>query len=215
MAWRALIVDDHELFRDGLKELIDSEADITVCGEAADSHEALEKFRELRPNLVTVDISLSKGDGLDLIARLKAIDPNVLILVVSMFEEAVYADRAIAAGATGYVCKQSANQKILDALRAVRRNTIYLSDTALNRHVQRSVGKQQAPVRPEEEQLSTRELQIFVLIGKAHTTQQIAQLLNLSPSTVETYRERIKGKLNLANGTELTHRAITWTLHNS
>jgi DNA-binding NarL/FixJ family response regulator len=212
---RVLIVDDHQLFRNGLAELINSDPEVTVVGEATDAQQALEKFEQLRPHLVTLDISLAKGNGLELIYKFKELDPSVAVLVVSMFDEGTYADPAIKAGATGYVCKQASNDQIMEAVRTVRRQGIYLSQPAMNRMLQRTVHSQTGKEIAPESQLSTRELQIFTLIGQGETTQKIAKQLFLAPSTVETYRERIKNKLNLASGAELTRRAILWTLHNS
>jgi DNA-binding NarL/FixJ family response regulator len=143
---------------------------------------------------------------------MKAIDPAVLVLVVSMFDEAIYADRAIAAGAAGYLCKQATNQEIVEAVQSIRSHGMYLSRPMMERVLRRKGGSKAHVADSEEAQLSTRELQIFSLIGQGETTQKIAQQLNLAPSTVETYRERIKTKLNLANGAELTRRAILWML---
>lgn len=214
--WRVLVVDDHELFRDGLTELISTEPDISVCGEAGTVTEAIEKFRAMQPQLVIVDIALAKGNGLDLVERIKAIDPAAIVLVLSMFDESVYADRAIAAGASGYVCKQAPNEEILNALRTVKRQGMYVSQVVMERLLSRKKGVPTSPGNsPEEELLSSRELQIFSLIGQGETTQKIARQLNLAASTVETYRERIKTKLNLSNGTELTRRAILWMLRST
>lgn len=211
---RVLIVDDHQLFRNGLAELIGAEPGLTVVGEAQDAPTALEQFQQLRPNLTTLDISLAKGNGLELIGQFKRLDPDAFVLVISMFDEATYADRAIQAGAQGYVCKQAPNEQILEAIRTVRRPGIYLSPPAMDRLLHRSVKSTVGATEAPEVQLSTRELQIFTMIGQGQTTQRIAQQLNLANSTVETYRERIKGKLNLANGAELTRQAILWTLQN-
>ncbi|WP_254509388.1 response regulator transcription factor [Anatilimnocola floriformis] len=203
--WRVLIVDDHQLFRNGLRELLSAEPDLEVCGEAADVATGLASFQSLRPNLVTIDISLSKENGLHLVEQIRVIEPKTAILVLSMYDAAVYANRALAAGAAGYVCKQSTNQEILEALRMAKRSREYPANR------KSSVVESQN----EESQLSARELEIFTLIGQGDNTQKIAQKLELSPSTIETYRERIKAKLNLANGSELTHRAILWFMQHS
>jgi DNA-binding NarL/FixJ family response regulator len=211
---RVLIVDDHQLFCNGLAELLNSEPGLEVVGQATDAQQAIDQFLELRPQLVTLDISLAKGNGLELIGRFKEIDPDAVVLVVSMFDETTYADSAIKAGAAGYVCKQASNEQILDAIHTVRRQGVYLSQSGMNRVLHRGGAAGGASVSPET-QLSTRELQIFTLIGQGETTQKIARQLYLAPSTVETYRERIKNKLNLANGAELTRKAILWTLHHT
>lgn len=209
-----LIVDAHQLFRNGLAGLINSDPEVTVVGEATDEQQALEKFKQLRPHLVTLEISLAKGNGLELINKFKELDPSVAVLVVSMIDEGTYADSAIKAGATGYVCKQASNEQIMEAVRTVRRQCIYLSQPAMNRMLQRTVNSHSGGDIAPESQNSTRELQIFTLIGQGETTQKIAKQLFLAPSTVETYRERIKNKLSLASGAELTRKAILWTLHN-
>ena len=213
--WRVLVADDHELYRNGLTELIRSDPELEICAEAENLSDALEQFRAHKPNLVIVDISLAKGNGLDLVERIKTTDPATVVLVISMFDERVYADRAIAAGASGYVCKQAPNSEILAALHTVKRHGIYVSQLVMDRLLSRKKG----PIAPgtslEEERLSKRELQIFTLIGQGETTQKISRQLYLSPSTVETYRERIKTKLNLANGSELTRRAILWMLRST
>jgi len=208
-----LIVDDHELFRTGLRELLSRDPDVEVVGEAASAQDALERYRELQPNLVITDISLADGDGLHVVERIKAIDPETFVLVVSMFDEEVFADRAIAVGASGYVCKQATNSEMLNALRTIRRSGLYVSPAVMQRMDKR--GAASASGVAEENLLSTRELQIFTMIGQGLTTQQVAQRLHLSTSTIETYRERIKGKLNLASGAELTRRAIVWLMHKS
>jgi DNA-binding NarL/FixJ family response regulator len=205
VTWRVLIVDDHQLFRNGLRELLSAQADIEVCGEAADVAGGLEKFRTLLPSLVTIDISLSKESGLHLVEQIRVLAPKTVILVLSMYDAAVFSSRALAAGASGYVCKQSTNQEILAALRTATRAQA----------IPHSRSSPAAVSFAEESQLSARELEIFTLIGHGDTTQKIGQKLNLAASTIETYRERIKSKLKLENGAELTHRAILWVMHHS
>jgi DNA-binding NarL/FixJ family response regulator len=213
--WRTLLVDDHELFRDGLRELLSNEPDLEICGEAESEDEAMDKFRECNVDLVTVDISLASGQGLNLVGRIKTARPETTVLVLSMYDDRVYAERALAAGASGYVCKQSANNDIVDAVRTVKAGGIYVRDEILQRILQQKVGKKPVPLGVESEQLSDRELEVFTLIGHGRNTQGIADQLHLAVSTVETYRERLKSKLNVESGSELIRRAILWVMQNS
>ncbi|HEX4415472.1 MAG TPA: response regulator transcription factor [Lacipirellulaceae bacterium] len=212
--WRTLIVDDHPLFRHGLRELLKNEPDLEFCGEAESEDQAFKLFCSTQFDLVTVDISLQSGQGLNLVSRIKANKPSVSILVMSMFDDRVYAERALAAGASGYVCKQSTNQEIIDVIRTVRSGSIYVRQDILERIALKKVGRKSS-LSLENDQLSDRELEVFTLIGQGRTTQAIAKELRLAVSTVETYRERLKSKLNLDTGTELTRRAILWVLQNS
>lgn len=214
--WRTLIVDDHELFRNGLREMLESEPDISICGEAEGEGDAYEQFQRLGADLVTVDINLASGQGLDLVARIKKLQPAVVVLVLSMYDDRAYAERALAAGASGYVCKQSTNKEIIQAVRAVKDGQISVRDEIMQRMLMKKLGnKKPAPNHSESEQLSNRELEVFTLIGKGRTTHAIATELRLSVSTIETYRERLKFKLNLESGAELTRRAILWVMQNT
>lgn len=210
--WRALIVDDHQLFRNGLRELLEDEPDVEVCAEAAEISEALAAFEREKPNLVTIDISLTDGNGLSLVERIKRQSPAITILVLSMYDEGIYADRAIAAGASGYVCKQSTNEEIRRALRTVLKGEVYLSPAVMQRLLLRKSPQVGGGQLFHEARLSNRELEILTLIGQGSTTQGIATKLHLSVSTIETYRERLKTKLQLANGAELTRHAILWLM---
>jgi DNA-binding NarL/FixJ family response regulator len=213
--WRTLVVDDHELFRDGLCELLANVPDLEICGEAESEEDAMEKFRTLDVDLVTVDISLASGHGLNLVGRIKTARPETAVIVLSMYDDRVYAERALAAGASGYVCKQSTNKEIVEAVRTVKAGGIYVRDEILQRILQQKVGKKPVPLGVESEQLSDRELEVFTLIGQGRNTQAIADQLHLAVSTVETYRERLKSKLNVESGSELTRRAILWVIQNS
>jgi DNA-binding NarL/FixJ family response regulator len=214
-SWRTLIVDDHELFRDGLRELLQNEPDVEICGEAMHEDEAFKQFVDTEPDLVIVDISLASGHGLNLTSRIKKASPTATVVVLSMYDDRVYAERALAAGASGYICKQSTNKEIVDAIRAVRNGEIYLQESILQRILKQKVRGKQAIKGSESEQLSDRELEIFTLIGRGRSTHQIADELRLAISTVETYRERLKTKLNLASGSELTRYAILWVMQNT
>ena len=210
--WRTLLVDDHQLFRDGLRELLDNEPYIEICGEAEEENDAYEKFRAKNAELVTVDINLESGHGLNLVSRIKALEPSTIVLVVSMYDDRVYAERALAAGASGYVCKQSTNKEIIEAVQTVINGDIYVREDILQRILMQKVGKKPVDLGSENQQLSDRELEVFTLIGLGRSTHAIAKELNLAVSTIETYRERLKVKLNLESGTELTRRAILWLL---
>jgi DNA-binding NarL/FixJ family response regulator len=211
--YRVLIVDDHPIVRHGLAELIAHEPDLEVCGEASDTPEALRQVEATQPHVVIVDISLKSGHGIDLIEQVKAKDERIKMLVSSIHDESLFAERALRAGAMGYINKQEATEKVIDAIRQVLRGEIYLSPRMSNRLLHTVVGGERLDQNPIEG-LSNRELEVFEMIGQGLTTKQIAGKLHLSPKTIETHREKIKMKLNLANSTELSHRAVQWVLEN-
>lgn len=210
---RVLIVDDHPIVCRGLRELLADEPDLEVCGEAGDVPEAMRQLDAARPDVVVIDLSLKGGHGIELIKMIKARDDRIRMLVSSMHDESLFAERVLRAGAMGYISKQEAADKIIDALRQVLRGEIYLSSRMTRRILQRAVvGK---PVEHDPiENFSNRELEIFEMIGQGLGTKQIASKLHLSHKTVETHRENIKSKLNLANSTELGRRATQWVLEN-
>jgi DNA-binding NarL/FixJ family response regulator len=210
---KVLIVDDHELLRDGLRMMLGQQPDLECCGEAAEEGEAMRAIRELHPDLVVVDIGLKLGNGVDLIKQIKVYDPAVRIVVYSMHEERLYGERALRAGADGYVNKQDPAPTILEAIRRVLDGKMHFSEELAERLLHRAqVGDdvQQSPI----ESLSDRELAVFCLIGRGVSTREIARQLGLSINTVNTYRERLKLKLNVKAGVELAHRATAWTLEN-
>jgi DNA-binding NarL/FixJ family response regulator len=204
---RVLIVDDHPVVRRGLAALISEVPDLEVCGEAADAVEALRLVDAEKPDVAVIDISLKDGHGIDLIEQIRCRNPNVRMLVSSMHEETLYAERVLRAGAMGYVNKQETIDRLVEAIRQVLRGEIYLSSQMTERMLHRMVHGN-PPEHDPIETLSNRELEVFELIGQGLTTRKIAALLHLSPKTVETYRENIKTKLNLANATELTRHAV-------
>jgi DNA-binding NarL/FixJ family response regulator len=208
---RVLIVDDHPTLRRGLIALIQDEADLEVCGESAEAGEALRMVKELNPDVVVVDLSLKQGTGLELIEQVKALDKGVKMLVASMHEESLYAERALRAGAMGYINKQETIDKLVDAIRQILRGQIYLSEQMTERVLHRVSDGEKLEDDPIN-RLSNRELEVFQLIGQGLTTKQIAEKLSLSPKTVETHREKIKNKLNLKIGTEVNLHAIQWVL---
>jgi DNA-binding NarL/FixJ family response regulator len=209
---RILIVDDHELLRQGLRELIGSKPDLEICGEALDEIGALKQFRELQPDLMIVDISLKQGDGIDLIKRIHAESASVRMLVLSMHDESLYAQRALRAGALGYVSKQAPSRTILEAIRCLLDGKLYLSPQLAQRLLQKAASGKIQESESLVETLSDRELEIFEQIGRGLQTRQIAATLKLSPKTVHSYRERLKQKLNVVTAGELTHQAVRWVL---
>jgi DNA-binding NarL/FixJ family response regulator len=212
---KILIVDDHPMMREGLAARIASQPDMTVCGEACDINDALARFRATKPDLMIVDLSLKTGHGLDLIKEIRATNDEVKLLVVSAFDESLFAERALRAGAQGYINKQEVQENILDAIRAVLAGRRYLSDAMTQRLVTQAVGgKEDSSMYAPVERLSDRELEVFTLIGRGKTTGAIASQLQLSVHTIDSHREKIRHKLNLKNGTELTQRAVQWVLEN-
>jgi DNA-binding NarL/FixJ family response regulator len=212
---RVLIVDDHPAVREALAIRIGRQRDLKVCGEAADMGEALRLVAEARPDVAVIDISLKAGSGIHLIKRIKNRDAYVRIVVWSMHSESLYAERALRAGALGYVNKDQATDRIVEAIRRVREGKVYLSEAMAERMLQRAVGGPREEVaRSSVELLADRELEVFRLIGGGAKTAEIAERLHLSVKTVETYRDRIRRKLDLSDGTRLAHYATQWVLEN-
>jgi DNA-binding NarL/FixJ family response regulator len=211
LSTRILIVDDHPMIRERLTEVIEREPDLVVCGEAEDVQSGVSAAENTRPDLAIVDVSLRNSHGLDLIKDLRVRCPNVLVLVVSMHEEAALAERVIHAGARGYITKQEATRNILEAIRTVLGGRIYLSDKAALQVVEKVApfGNPPQP-RVSFEKLTDRELRVLELLGKGIGTRQIAETLKVSIPTIETYRARIKDKLNLRDANELLQYAIAW-----
>jgi DNA-binding NarL/FixJ family response regulator len=212
---RILIVDDHPAVREALAARIARQPNLEVCGEAADTSEALRLVADTQPDLAVVDISLKTGNGIDLIKRIRSRDEHVRILVWSMHSEALYAERALRAGALGYINKDQATNRIVEAIQRVLEGKVYLSETMADRLLQRAVGGgPPAVARSPLDALANRELEVFRLIGQGVKTADIAERLHLSIKTVETYRDRIRQKLDLCDGTELAHYATQWVLEN-
>jgi DNA-binding NarL/FixJ family response regulator len=214
-AARILIVDDHPIVREGLGIRIARQADLMICGEAASVAEALAQVEATAPDVAIIDISLGKGDGIDLIRRIRARDARVRMLVWSMYPETLYAERALHAGAMGYINKQEATGRIIEAIRCVIGGSVYLSESMANRLLRRAVGGVPGIARSPVESLSDRELEVFRLIGLGLTTAEVAGRIPLSVHTVETYRQRIKDKLGLRTAAELARAAAQWVLENS
>jgi DNA-binding NarL/FixJ family response regulator len=205
-----LIVDDHPIVRQGLAALINHENDLAVCGQAEDSQQALRAIRELTPNMALVDISLKETSGLELIKNIHARHPNLPVLALSMHDETVYAERALRAGAMGYIMKQEATENVILAIRKILGGELYLSVRMTSRMVRKLVGGQTETLGSPLESLTDRELEVFHLIGQGCGTRQISERLHLSVKTIETYQAHIKAKLNLANAGELLQYAIQW-----
>ncbi len=208
-----LVIDDHPIVRRGLRQLFDDEPDLEVVGEAEDSTEALEQLKAVEPDLAIVDLSLKRGHGLELIPQIKAKHGRVKMLVSSMHDESLFAERVLRAGALGYISKQESPTELIKAIRQVLRGEIYLSVRMSNRLLGRIVGGETLENDPIG-RLSDRELQVFELIGQGLRTKQIAQELDLSPKTIEAHRENIKTKLNLKSGAEMSRHATQWVLEN-
>jgi DNA-binding NarL/FixJ family response regulator len=206
-----MIVDDHPLVRRGLAETIANESDMEVCGEAADATEALRLVESVRPQVMIVDLSLKSGHGIDLIEQIKARDDQIKMIVSSMHDEALFAERVLRAGAMGYLNKQEPTERLVDAIRQVMRGETALSPRMANRLLHSVVGGESWGQDPMQT-LSNRELEVFDMIGQGMSTKQIAGKLRLSHKTIETHREKIKTKLNLNNASELSHRAVQWVL---
>lgn len=205
---RILLVDDHPLVREGLAEVLHRQPGYRVCGEADDRAEALAAIETRKPDLVILDFTLKKSDGLELIKDIRARYPELRILVVSMHDETVNAERAVRAGACGYITKQEAPTKVLSAVRRVLEGGIYLSEQVAAQVAGKLAGRSQSN---SVDRLADRELQVFEMIGVGLSTRQIAERLHLDNSTVETYRARIKEKLALKDALELLQHAICWT----
>lgn len=205
-----IIVDDHPVMRAGLARLIDGELDLCVAGQAESVTEALALIREKRPALVIVDLSLNDGNGLDLISQVATSCEGVRTLVMSMHDEAIFAPRALRAGALGYVSKSEPPAAVLDAIRTVLRGELYVSSTTSQRLLRSMVGERSPRPRSIIETLSDRELEVFELLGRGYGTRQIAMKLHLSIKTIESHREHIKEKLGLDSGRDLTRHAVLW-----
>jgi DNA-binding NarL/FixJ family response regulator len=211
---RVFIVDDHPILRQGLALLINREPDLAVCGDAEEAGAALQRIEEMKPDLIIVDISLNGPDGLELLKILRGRDPGMPVLILSMLDEMLYAERALRAGASGYIMKQEATERVLVAIRRILGGEIYLSDRMANQMLHRFVGGTQVAEHSPIAELTDRELEVFRLIGAGHGTRQIAEELHISVKTVESYQAHIKDKLSLKNARELVQRAIQWTVDN-
>lgn len=211
---RILVVDDHPLMREGLGARISAQPDLEVVGEAAGVAEALKLLPTTSPDLAIVDLSLADGHGLGLIEAIRQKHPGVAILVVSAFDESLYAERCLRAGAMGYVNKRQLQENVLDAIRTVLGGQRYLSGEMTQRLLGQAVGQASHEDDDPVKRLTNRELEVFQLIGRGNTTSAIARQLHLSVHTIDTHREKIRHKLGARNSAELMQQAVTWVLEN-
>ena len=209
---RIVLIDDHPLIRQGLAQLLGTRPRLTVIGEADSAGAGMEMVRKHKPDLVILDLSLAKADGLEVVKQLKAELPRLPVLVISMHEESVYAERVLRAGARGYVMKKEPSEKIFQAIEQVLRGEIFVSERIKQDMLQFSAtGKRISNEGGEPlDHLTDREMQVFRLLGEGISTREIAERLHLSVKTIETYRENLKVKLNLPTGSALIQRAIQW-----
>src|SRR6201997_2912515 len=207
------VVDDHPLLRQGLALMINREPDLMVCGEAEEAQAALKEISAHQPDILIVDISLNGPDGLDLLKNIRMLHPDLPVLILSMHDESIYAERALRARANGYIMKQEATEKVLIAVRRILSGDIYLSDRMANKLLHQYITGSAVNLKSRLSTLSDRELEVFRLIGEARTTRQIAEKLHLSVKTVETYQAHIKDKLSLRSGRELVQHAIQSTIN--
>lgn len=209
-----MLVDDHPIVRQGVAQLINREPDLTVCGEANTAHEALSLLNTLTPDVAIIDVSLEDRNGIDLLKDIKLRFPRLPVLVLSMHHESLYAERALHAGAKGYIMKQEAPDRVLSAIRTILTGEVYVSEKMAARMLRTLADKRSGDQRSPIERLSDRELEVFRLIGKGFSTSEIAEQLFLSGKTVETHREHIKQKLQLAKKGELLRHAVQWCAAN-
>ena len=202
------IVDDHPLLRQGLALLVNREPDLAVCGEAEEAQTAMKEIAAKKPDILIADISLNGPDGLDLLKNLRTLYPGLPVLILSMHDESIYAERALRARANGYIMKAEATEKVLVAVRRILGGDIYLSDRMANKLLHQYISGASADMHSRLSALSDRELEVFRLIGEGRSTRQIAEKLHLSVKTVETYQAHIKDKLSLHSGRELVQHAI-------
>ena len=207
---RIFIIDDHPLVREWLRNLIDTTPELVVCGEADNGTTALQLLAAAEPDLAIIDLSLGGGSGIDLIRSVRTMFPKVAMIVLSMHDERVYAERSIRAGARGYIMKRESTKKIVEAIREVLKGNMYLSKELMGLFAEKFVSGAPANGAQPVAQLSDRELEVFQLIGQGYETREIAKALNVNIKTVQTYCTRIKDKLKFSTGAELLREAVRW-----
>jgi len=207
---RILLVDDHPFMRAGLGALIDRQSDLVVCGEAGNPSEAFEQLPRTKPDLVLSDLTMPGRSGLEFIKDLLASAPGLAVLIISMHDEAVYAERALRAGARGYIMKEAGGENLLTAIRQVLRGDVYVSAKMSARILQNLSGGRPRGSSSPIEKLTDREFEVFQLIGQGKSTRDIAEQLHLSPKTVDVHRSNIKVKLELRDATSLIRHAVRW-----
>ncbi|MGH9397853.1 MAG: response regulator transcription factor [Terriglobia bacterium] len=209
---KVFVLDDHPIVRQGLAQLINREPDLIVCGEAGESHRALQGIGGLKPDILILDISLSGPDGIELLKNIRARDAALPVLILSMHDESIYAERALRAGANGYIMKQEASEKVLMAVRRILGGEVYVSERVANKMLQQYIGRSTVVTHSPVEDLSDRELEVFRLIGEGYGTRQIAEELHLSVKTVESYQAHIKEKMAFHSAREMVQHAIRWVI---
>jgi DNA-binding NarL/FixJ family response regulator len=212
MTANVFLVEDHPIVREGVGRLIEKEPDMTICGEAENGTEALTRIERVRPDVVLVDLSLENSSGLDLIQDLRLRWPKMPVLVLSMYDEMYYAERVLRAGAMGYVMKQEAPRKIIQAIRTVLTGKLFVSEKVSDKMLQVIANPAGDVLTSPLDRLSNREIQVFQIIGEGLSNQEVADTLMLSVKTVESHIERIKDKLDIRSGRELHQRAIEWVM---
>lgn len=212
---KILVVDDHPLVRKGMAQFINQEKDMTVCGEASDGHEALEVIEALDPDLVVTDIVMEGLSGMELVRNMKVMFPKVPVLMLSMYDESHYAERALRAGARGYMMKQEPPEKVVQAIRTVLNGDVYVSEKAASKILKLLSDSKTSEQGSSVDRLSDRELEVFRMIGEGYRTRHIAEKLNLSAKTVESYKARLKQKLMLKDAAELARYAAEWVKSNT
>jgi DNA-binding NarL/FixJ family response regulator len=205
---KILLVEDHPIFRLGLAELINQEVDLTASGQSKDVESAIKEIESVRPDLIIADISLKNSDGIDLVRHVKKHHPHIPVLVLSMHDEYLYAQRALHAGARGYIMKQEAMESVVTAIHHVLAGKIYLNETVKEHILSNITGASDLRKKAPIDRLTDREIQVFKLIGKGFSSREIAVRLFVSIKTIGTYRERIKAKLNLKHANELVRCAV-------
>jgi DNA-binding NarL/FixJ family response regulator len=209
---KVFIVDDHPIIRDGLTALINHEPDLYVCGQTGEARQALKAISELNPDAAIVDITLEDSDGIELTKNIKARYPKLPVIVLSMHDESIYAERALHAGARAYLMKDTVSDKIITAIHTVLTGEIYVSDAMTKKLLRKLAGNHLDAVKNPIENLTDRELEVFRWIGQGNKPSRIAQRMHLSVKTVETYLARIKVKLNFADAAQLLEYAIKWSI---
>ena len=207
---KIVVVDDHPIVRKGLSQLINQTKDLFVCGEAGDAHEALEVVTTHKPDCVIVDLMLGLTSGITLIENIRIRWNKMPVLVLSMYDESLYAERVLRVGAQGYIMKKEASERLIDAIRQVMTGEIFVSDKIKSKLLHSISGAPAKKKGPLIDSLSNRELEVFQLFGQGHSTRQIADILHLSVKTVETYYAHIKEKMKLKDGRELLMQSIQW-----
>jgi DNA-binding NarL/FixJ family response regulator len=208
--WKVYLVDDHPIVRMGIEQIVNAETDMEVCGASGNAEDALRDVSRLLPHLMIADISLSGTSGIELVRALKTRFPEVKAIILTMHDEAIYAERAIRAGARGYIMKRELSEKIVEAIRQVMAGRIFLSENMSAKFIERFAGNQPLAADSPLHNLTDRELEVFRYIGRGYSPRDIARVLNLRVKTIDAFRERLKKKLNVSSSAELTRFAVEW-----